>query len=282
MERRPTMAQVRVDFSGTTVFVAGGTSGINLGIAEGFAAAGARVAVMSRSKEKIDAAVTRLQALGAQATGEAADVRDPEATSAVLQHAHAAFGDIDVLISGAAGNFPAAALDMSANAFRSVVDIDLLGSYHVLRAAYPLLRKPGAVIINVSAPQAFLPMALQSHVCAAKAGVDMLTRVLALEWGGDGIRVNAVVPGPIEGTEGMIRLAPTPEAREIVTATVPVGRWGTPRDVADVCLFLASPLAAYVTGVILPADGGWSLGGAVTAMTAIAAQVPKRSGGDSS
>jgi hypothetical protein len=125
---------------------------------------------------------------------------------------------------------------MSPNAFRSVVEIDLLGSYHVLRAAYPLLRKPGAVVINVSAPQAFLPMALQSHVCAAKAGVDMLTRVLAIEWGGDGIRVNSVVPGPIEGTEGMTRLAPTPEAREIVRTTVPAGRWGIPRDVADVCL----------------------------------------------
>ena len=137
-------------------------------------------------------------------------MRDSEATSAALQHAHAAFGDVDVLISGAAGNFPAAALDMSPNAFRSVVDIDLLGYYHVLRAAYPLLRKPGAVIINVSAPQAFLPMTLQSHVCAAKAGVDMMTRVLAIEWGADGIRVNSVVPGPIEGTEGMRRLAPTP------------------------------------------------------------------------
>jgi NAD(P)-dependent dehydrogenase (short-subunit alcohol dehydrogenase family) len=236
------------------------------------------VAVMSRSKEKVDAAVTRLQELGAQAFGEAADVRDSEATSAVLQHAHQAFGDIDVLISGAAGNFPAAALDMSPNAFGSVVNIDLLGSYHVLRAAHPLLRKPGSVVINVSAPQAFLPMALQSHVCAAKAGVDMLTRVLAIEWGADGIRVNSVVPGPIEGTEGMMRLAPTPEARGIVTATVPAGRWGTPRDVADVCLFLASPLAAYVTGVVLPADGGWSLGGAITAMAEIATQLPKRSG----
>ncbi len=153
------MARVTVDFSETTVFVAGGTSGINFGIAEAFATAGARVAVMSRSKEKVDAAVARLQALGAPAIGGAADVRDPEATRAVLELAHKAFGDIDVLVSGAAGNFPAAALDMSPNAFRSVVDIDLLGSYHVLRAAYPLLRKPGAVVINVSAPQAFLPMA---------------------------------------------------------------------------------------------------------------------------
>ena len=269
------MARVEVDFSGTTVFVAGGTSGINLGIAEGFAAAGARVAVMSRSKDKVDAAVTRLKALGAEATGEVADVRHPEAARAALQHAQAAFGDIDVLVSGAAGNFPAAAMGMSPNAFRSVVEIDLLGSYHVLRGAYPLLRKPGAVVINVSAPQAILPMALQSHVCAAKAGVDMLTRVLAIEWGRDGIRVNAVVPGPIEGTEGMVRLAPTQEAREIVTGTVPAARWGTPRDVADVCLFLASPLADYVTGVVLPADGGWSLGGASTAMAAIAALLVK-------
>lgn len=275
------MARVTVDFSETTVFVAGGTSGINLGIAEAFATAGARVAVMSRSKEKVDAAVTRLQALGAQATGGAADVRDPEATSAVLQLAHAAFGDIDVLVSGAAGNFPAAALDMSPNAFRSVVDIDLLGSYHVLRAAYPLLRKPGAVVINVSAPQAFLPMALQSHVCAAKAGVDMMTRVLAIEWGRDGIRINSVVPGAIEGTEGMERLFPMPEARQVVLSTVPAARWGQPRDVANVCLFLASPLADYVTGVVLPADGGWSLGGAIAAMTASTAQLPRRSDDDS-
>jgi NAD(P)-dependent dehydrogenase (short-subunit alcohol dehydrogenase family) len=275
------MARVTVDFSETTVFVAGGTSGINLGIAEAFATAGARVAVMSRSKEKVDAAVTRLQALGAQATGGAADVRDPEATSAVLQLAHAAFGDIDVLVSGAAGNFPAAALDMSPNAFRSVVDIDLLGSYHVLRAAYPLLRKPGAVVINVSAPQAFLPMALQSHVCAAKAGVDMMTRVLAIEWGRDGIRINSVVPGAIEGTEGMERLFPMPEARQVVLSTIPAARWGQPRDVANVCLFLASPLADYVTGVVLPADGGWSLGGAITAMMASTAKLPKRSDDDS-
>jgi NAD(P)-dependent dehydrogenase (short-subunit alcohol dehydrogenase family) len=269
-----TMATVTVDFSDTTVFVAGGTSGINLGIAEAFAAAGARVAVMSRSAEKVNAAVTRLRSLGAEATGAAADVRDWEGTNAALRHAHEAFGDIDVLVSGAAGNFPATALSMSPHAFRSVVEIDLIGSYHVLRAAYPLLRKPGATVVNVSAPQALLPMALQAHVCAAKSGVDMLTRVLAIEWGGAGIRVNSVVPGPIDGTEGMERLAPTPEARETVTATVPAGRLGSPDDVAGVCLFLASPLAAYVTGTVLPADGGWSLGGASTAMTAIAAQAP--------
>ena len=273
------MGSMTADFTGTTVFVAGGTSGINLGIAEGFAAAGARVAVMSRSKTKVDAAVGRLQGIGAEAMGVAADVRDPEATGAALQAVHDAFSDIDVLVSGAAGNFPATALGMSPNAFRSVVDIDLLGTYHVLRAGYEFLRKPGAVVINISAPQAFLPMASQSHVCAAKAGVDMLTRVLAIEWGAQGIRVNGVVPGPIEGTEGMMRLAPTLQARELVSRTVPAARWGTPADIANGCLFLASPLADYVTGVVLPIDGGWSLGGASTAMSAIAGSMSAGSPG---
>jgi NAD(P)-dependent dehydrogenase (short-subunit alcohol dehydrogenase family) len=264
------MVNVTVDFGGVHAFVAGGTSGINLGIAEGFATAGARVAVMSRSPEKVDAAVIRLRTLGAEAVGSVADVRDPDATATALRRAHEEFGDIDVLISGAAGNFPASALEMSPNAFRSVVDIDLLGTYHVLRAAYPLLRKPGAVVINVSAPQAFLPMALQSHVCAAKAGVDMLTRVLAMEWGPDGIRVNAVVPGPIAQTEGMARLAPTAEALEIVRQTVPLARLGTPSDLANACLLLASPLAGYITGAVLPVDGGWALGGASQAMGQLA------------
>jgi NAD(P)-dependent dehydrogenase (short-subunit alcohol dehydrogenase family) len=264
------VATVTVDFTGAHAFVAGGTSGINLGIAEGFAAAGASVTVMSRSPDKVDAAVRRLRALGAEAGGSAADVRDPDATATALQQAYESFGEIDVLVSGAAGNFPASALQMSPNAFRSVVDIDLLGTYHVLRAAYPLLRKPGAAVINVSAPQAFLPMALQSHVCAAKAGVDMLTRVLAIEWGPDGIRVNAVVPGPIAQTEGMARLAPTTEAMEMIRRTVPIARLGTPGDLASACLLLASPLAGYITGVVLPVDGGWALSGASQAMGELA------------
>ena len=131
---------------------------------------------------------------------------------------------------------------MSVNGFKAVIDIDLLGTFNVLRTAHEFLRKPGAVIVNISAPQALLPMPLQAHVCAAKAGVDMLTRVLAIEWGGDGIRVNSVIPGPIENTEGMARLAPTPEAMHSVAARVPIGRLGTKQDVANLVLFLASPV----------------------------------------
>lgn len=260
--------ELTVKAGGVNVFVAGGTSGINLGIAEGFARAGARVAVMSRSQEKVDRTVERLRTLGCDATGGAADVRDYDATAGVLKAVHGQFGDFDVLVSGAAGNFLASGLGMSPNAFRAVVDIDLIGTYHVLRAAYPMLRKPGAVVINISAPQSTIAMALQAHACAAKAGVDMLTRVLALEWAKDGIRVNAIVPGAIAGTEGMARLAPDDETRGLVSRSMPLGRLGSVEDVANACMLLASPLAAYVTGVVLPVDGGWSVGAASAAMNA--------------
>jgi NAD(P)-dependent dehydrogenase (short-subunit alcohol dehydrogenase family) len=250
------------DFSGKAIFVSGGTSGINLGIARAFAEAGARVGVMSRSQDKVDAAVELLSSHGEQAVGYAADVRDYGAVESALKAVHGELGDIHALVSGAAGNFPAKALGMSANAFKAVVDIDLLGTYNVLRAAYPLLKKPGASVINISAPQAYIPMAFQMHVCAAKAGVDMITRVGALEWGGEGVRVNSVVPGPIEGTEGMARLAPTPESLARVTASLPLKRLGTTRDVADCCLWLCSPMASFVTGAVIPVDGGSSLRGA--------------------
>ena len=246
------------EFADRTVFVAGGTSGINLGIAEAFARAGASLAVMSRSPDRVDAAVRTLRTFGGDVIGLSADVRNAEAVATALKSAHDALGDIDVLVSGAAGNFPSAALDMSSNGFKAVVDIDLIGTFNVLRAAHAYLRRPGAVVVNISAPQALHPVALQSHVCAAKAGVDMLTRVLAIEWGGDGIRVNSVVPGPIDDTEGMRRLAPSAEARQAIVRGVPLGRLGTRQDVANLVLFLASPQAAYITGAVIPVDGGWS------------------------
>jgi NAD(P)-dependent dehydrogenase (short-subunit alcohol dehydrogenase family) len=250
-----------IDFTGQTVVVIGGTSGINRGIAEAFARHGAKVAVASRNPQKVADTVAALQQLGAQAMGFVADVRDYDSVVAGFAEVAATLGAIDVLVSGAAGNFPALAENMSPNGFKSVVDIDLLGTFHVLRAAHPHLRRPGASIINISAPQAVLGMVGQAHVCAAKAGVDMITKTLALEWGVEGIRINSVIPGPIDGTEGMRRLAPTPQIHEACRQSVPLKRMGVPEDVANACLFLASPLAAYVHGVVLPVDGGWLLGG---------------------
>lgn len=253
---------INLDFAGKTVVVIGGTSGINRGIAECFAQHGARVAVASRSREKVDNTVQALQALGAEAMGFVADVRQQELVAEGLAHVADAFGPFDVVVSGAAGNFPAFANDLSSKGFRAVVDIDLMGTFHVMQAAYPHLRKPGASLINISAPQAYVPMEAQSHVCAAKAGVEMITRCLAMEWGPEGIRVNGVVPGPTDATEGMNRLAPTPPLKELLRDSVPLKRLGNVEDIGHMCLFLASPFASYVSGAIIPVDGGWSLGGA--------------------
>ncbi|MGD1869643.1 MAG: SDR family oxidoreductase [Neomegalonema sp.] len=242
------------DFNGARVFVFGGTSGINLGVAQCFARAGATVGVASRSQDKVDAAGATL---GAGAKGYALDVRDPEAAAEAM----ADWGETDVLISGAAGNFPAPAVAMSPNGFKSVVDIDLLGRFHVMKAAFPHLKKPGSTVIHISAPQAQVAMAMQSHVCAAKAGVDMLTKCLALEWGPAGVRGNAISPGPIDNTEGMDRLAPSEEAKAAVTKSVPLRRHGQAEEIGQACLWLASDAAAYVSGAILPVDGGWLAAG---------------------
>ncbi|MGH8785003.1 MAG: SDR family oxidoreductase [Cupriavidus necator] len=252
--------QFNIDFKGSHVFVFGGTTGINFGIAEAFARQGASVTVASRKSENVEAACQRLGAFGGAVHGVCADVRDFDAVGQAFAESVGRFGPIDVLISGAAGNFLCEAKDMSSNGFRAVVDIDLVGTFHVLRHAYAHLRKPGASVLNITAPQSFVPMRYQAHACAAKAGVDQLTRVLALEWGGDGIRVNSVSPGPIEGTEGFRRLmAPSEKERAAAKACVPLHRFGTVDDIANLALFLASPYAGYISGALIPCDGGSAL-----------------------
>jgi NAD(P)-dependent dehydrogenase (short-subunit alcohol dehydrogenase family) len=253
---------ISFDFRNKNILVVGGTSGINRGIAETFAKAGARVGVVSRSPEKVEDTVQSLKNIGAaEATGFAADVREAEALTSGIAKIAGAWGAFDAVVSGAAGNFPALAMGMSPNGFRSVIEIDLLGTFHVMQAIYPHLKKPGASIINISAPQAEIPMAGQSHVCAAKAGVDMITRTLCLEWGSEGVRINSIIPGPIDNTEGMKRLAPTEAMRRAVTQSVPLQRMGSTDDIANACLFLASDFASYITGAVIPVDGGWAQGG---------------------
>ncbi len=243
---------------GKNAFITGGTSGINLAIAQRLAKAGAKVAVVGRKPEKAQAAAATL---GEGAKWFSADVRDYGALAGALEETAAAWGPIDILVNGAAGNFPAPAIGMSANGFKAVIDIDVLGTFNSCRAAFEHLRKPGACVISISATQAFIPAPMQAHVCAAKAGVDMITRVLAMEWGPAGVRVNSIAPGPVDGTEGMARLAPDAEARGRVTGMIPLGRFASTEEIAEVALFLCSPAASYITGSVLVADGGQSLNG---------------------
>lgn len=250
-------------FPGRTVVVAGASGGINLELARAFSRHGSRVAVISRDRTRIEtAAQTIWAATGNPVLGLAGDVRDYPGIERLMDSIRAEFGSFDVVISGAAGNFVARASEMSANGFKSVVDIDLIGTFNVLRAAHAHLRKPGAAVINISAPQASSPYPGQAHVSAAKAGINLLTQSLAVEWGGDGIRVNAISPGPVSGTEGMARLAPDQAAVERLCAAIPAGRFGEMDEIASLALFLCSEAAAYITGAIIPCDGGLALMGA--------------------
>ena len=253
---------MEINFEDKSVVVIGGTSGINLGIAEKFAQSGAKLAVASRSEKKVDDAVNLLSKHKHNAIGHAGDVRDYKVVEEIFKKFNEQHGEIDVLISGTAGNFPAPAMGISSNGFKAVVDIDLLGTFHVMRSAYPYLKKPGASVINISAPQAYIPLEFQIHVCAAKSGVDMVTKVLAMEWGKEGIRVNSISPGPILDTEGMKRLAPTEEILNATTESVPLKRIGTKIDIANTAMFLSSEHASFISGTVIPVDGGWSLGGA--------------------
>lgn len=261
-------------FAGKTVFVAGGSSGINLGIAQRFAGLGADLILISRSEERVTAAARSLEQAGGRATGIAADVRDYAAVEAAFSRAVERHGPIDVVISGAAGNFLAPVVGMSANAFRTVVEIDLIGTFNVFRASWDHLRRPGASLIAITAGQAVRPTMFQAHACAAKAGINILTQTLAMEWGPAGVRVNAIAPGPIADTEGMARLTPTPEAEAALKARIPLRDYGSRRDVADMAVFLCSDNAAYVTGAIMDCDGGSVLGDA----SADALTAPPRGG----
>ena len=251
--------------SGRNAFISGGTSGINLAIAEALMDAGATVGVMSRKPEKVEAALALLLPKG-KAFGYSADVRNFDAVSNAMEQFYQAAGPIDIVISGAAGNFVAPANGLSSNGFKTVLEIDLLGSFHVYRGAYPYLRKPGASLISISAPQATETSFGQSHVAAAKAGVDMLTKSLAVEWGPEGIRANCIIPGPIDGTEGMDRLTPNLAFRRHLEDSVALRRFGTKQEVAAMAVFLASDAASYVTGSLMYCDGGMtlSMGGAMS------------------
>ena len=248
--------------AGKVCVVAGASSGINLGIAQHFARAGAKIALYSRSPEKIAAAARTITDEGLPAMGLAADVRDFEAVDRAFKAVHDQFGAIDYVISGAAGNFVAPALGMSANGFKTVIDIDLIGTFNVLRAGFQYLNRPGASLISITAPQAVNPSVFQAHVCAAKAGINMLTKCLAMEWGPAGVRVNAISPGPIAETEGMARLAPTPDAEARIKGRIALRGYGEKRDIADTALFLCSDNARYITGSIIDCDGGSKLGDA--------------------
>jgi peroxisomal 2,4-dienoyl-CoA reductase len=242
-------------------FVTGGGTGITGGVARALAEAGANVALVSRSTEHLEPAAKAINDARANiaSTGEAfavaADVRKPEEVEKAIAATVERFGKIDIVVNGAAGNFLCAAEELSPNGFGTVVDIDLKGTFNVCRAAFAELKRNRGQILNISATLHYLGTPMQLHVSAAKAGVDALTKNLAVEWGRYGIRVNAIAPGPIGDTEGMKRLVPEP-IKEKLKKRIPLGRFGLIEDIENAAVFLCSDAASYINGAVIVVDGG--------------------------
>jgi peroxisomal 2,4-dienoyl-CoA reductase len=241
--------------AGRVALVTGGGTGITGGVARALAESGARVALVSRKLEHLEPAVERIRASGGEAIACAADVRNFEEVEGAIRATIEKFGQLDIVINGAAGNFLCAAEELSPNGFGTVVDIDLKGTFNTSRAAFAELKKARGQILNISATLHYVGTPLQLHVSAAKAGVDALTRQLAVEWGRYGIRVNAIAPGPIEDTEGMARLVPT-EIKEKLRRNIPLGRFGRIKDIEQAAVFLCSDAASFINGAVLVVDGG--------------------------
>ncbi len=249
------MAFERDLLKGKTALVTGGGTGICRGIALALAEHGCDVAITSRKAEHLAPTAGEIEALGRRAAAVTADVRDPVAVEAAVSETVERLGGLDILVNGAAGNFLCLAENLSPNGFGAVVDIDLKGTFHMAKAALPHLKQSGGIVLNISATLHYVGTAAQLHVSAAKAGVDALTRVLAVEWGPHGIRVNGIAPGPIAETEGVRRLL-VGLPREKTERATPLGRLGRIEDVSESALFLCSNAASYITGVTLVVDGG--------------------------
>ena len=271
--------------AGRSAFITGGGSGIGYGIAECLAAAGASICVFSRNEERVSHAVERLaETYGVRTLPTVGDVREPEALRRAVGETRERFGSIDILVNNAAGNFYAPTADLSPNGWRAVVEIDLYGTFHACQAVYPVMAEQGfGRIVSISMTLHYRGWPLMAHATAAKAGVDALTRTLAIEWARDGINVNAVAPGPIPtgGVRKAFQAPPSDDVDMFGTRTgggfadrfIPAGRLGQPHDIGRMVTYLCSPGGDWVTGAIFVVDGGESL---VSPRTIPAATAPDR------
>ena len=257
--------------NGQVAIVTGGGTGIGLGISQLLARLGAHVVVASRKPEHVEAAAQAMRDAGGSASAETVDVRETDQIQAMVARVDKEYGRIDLLVNNAAGNFYAPSESLSPNAWRSVIEIDLFGTFFCSQAVLPVMtRQGGGRIVSISMTLHYRGWPLMAHATAAKAGIDALTRTLALEWAPYGVRMNAIAPGPIP-TEGVRKaFTPPPSATgqlpdvfAIETAmasyakkSIPAGRWGTPGDIANMVAFLASAAGEWITGAILVVDGG--------------------------
>jgi NAD(P)-dependent dehydrogenase (short-subunit alcohol dehydrogenase family) len=249
------------EFAGKTVLVTGGGSGLGKATATAFAREGARIAILSRSAERLEASADEIRRMGAEVFAVPADVRSPEAVEAAVERIETELGPLQFLVNNAAGNFLVPSEQLTPNGFRSVVEIVLFGSWFCSSiVGRRMLSRGRGTIVNVVATYAETGMPGVVHSAAAKAGVLSITKTLAAEWGSRGVRVNAVAPGIMvtEGATQNLKFA-DPETQEKLKKMIPARRLARLEEVSDAILYLCSSKADYVTGTCLTIDGGMSL-----------------------
>ena len=243
---------------GRVALITGGGSGIGLEIATAYAQLGASVMLVGRNEERVQTAAQSITELGGNAAARKADVRNYDEVKAAVEATVEHFGSLDILVNNAAGNFVCPTAELSPNGWRTVIDIDLNGTFHGCHAAYPHLKqsKHGGSIISIITMLGVMGWPQAAHAAAAKGGILSLSRTLAVEWGGDGIRVNTISPGPIGDTEGVRRMYIESGRGELEEKKTALGRFGKKEDIANAAVYLASSLGSYVTGENLIVDGG--------------------------
>jgi 2-dehydro-3-deoxy-D-gluconate 5-dehydrogenase len=247
------------DLSGRVAIVTGGNGGIGLGMAEGLAAAGASVVVAARNRDKSEAAVARLAALGAASTFIALDVADPASCREMVCGTVERFGRLDILVNNAGMSIRKPPQDYAVEEWQAVIDTNLTGAFVCAQAAYPLMKaQGGGKIINIGSMMSIFGGAYAAPYSTSKGGIVQMTKSLGTAWAKDNIQVNAVLPGWIDTELTRDARAQVPGLNERVLNRTPAGRWGVPEDLAGIAVFLAAPASDFVTGATIPVDGGYA------------------------
>ena len=245
------------DLKGKTALVTGGNGGIGLGMAQGLAAAGAKLAIAGRDKGKNAAAAKALSAVALQA-----DLTDEKACRAMVEEAAQQLGRLDILVNNAGTNIRKRPEEYSLEEWKFVMDTNLTSAFVASHAAYPHLKRAGGgKIINIGSMMSIFGAAFVAPYGASKGGIVQLTRALACAWARDNIQVNAVLPGWIDTALTQRARKDIPGLNENVMRRTPAGRWGVPADLSGIAVFLSSAASDFVTGTAIPVDGGYSVQG---------------------
>jgi 2-deoxy-D-gluconate 3-dehydrogenase len=250
------------DLQKRVAFITGGNGGIGLGMAKGFASAGAAVVIAGRNKTKGQSALSELHSLGAQAEFVELDVLQEASCHQAMQLAVERYGRLDILVNNAGTSIRKQPEDLTAQDWHLVMDTNLTSAFLCSQAAYPhMVRTGGGKIINIGSMMSIFGMPFATAYAASKGGIVQMTRAMATAWAKDNIQVNTILPGWVDTDLTRNARRQVPGLHEKVLARTPAQRWGTPDDFAGIAVFLGASASDFITGVAIPVDGGYSIQG---------------------